>query len=132
MYKQIKVFNEEKGYEKIMNEFHQEVNKAIESKEQLFHRITIDSIIDKARSYRFFMQMVKLSTVFSLIVTFRNLWFDLDATFPIISTTLLMVVNSLFPSYTFYAENLVIKNKDIVDTDKLDAVREVKCELKDR
>ena len=102
---------------------------------ELYRRYIIDSIVEKAKTYSAFKKFAGVVCIISylwmiLILTINIVDGGFDITTPIIVTTIISVINCLLPSTQYFAETMVINNKDIVDIDKFDAVMEVKTELR--
>ena len=101
----------------------------------LYRRYILDSIIEKAKTYSAFKKFAGVVCIISylwmiFILTINIVEGSFDITTPIIVTTIISVINCLLPSTQYFAETMVINNKDIVDIDKFDAVMEVKTELR--
>ena len=101
----------------------------------LYRRYIIDSIVEKAKTYSAFKKFAGVVCVISYLWMILTLTLNIvkggfDITTPIIVTTIISVINCLLPSTQYFAETMVINNKDIVDIDKYDAVMEVKTELR--
>ena len=106
----------------------------IKNGDKLYRRFIIDSIVEKAKTYSAFKRLAGIVCVISyiwMIFTFINASIEgeRDVLSPIVVTTILSVVNCLLPSTKYFAETMVINNKDIDDDDKYDTVMEVKAEL---
>jgi hypothetical protein len=101
----------------------------------LYRRYILDSIVEKAKTYSAFKKFAGVVCIISylwmmFILTINIVEGSFDITTPIIVTTIISVINCLLPSTQYFAETMVINNKDIVDIDKFDAVMEVKTELR--
>lgn len=101
----------------------------------LYRRYILDSIIEKAKTYSAFKKFAGVVCIISylwmiFILTINIVEGSFDITTPIIVTTIISVINCLLPSTQYFAETMVINNKDIVDIDKYNAVMEVKTELR--
>ena len=101
----------------------------------LYRRYILDSIVEKAKTYSAFKKFAGVVCIISylwmiFILTINIVEGSFDITTPIIVTTIISVINCLLPSTQYFAETMVINNKDIVDIDKYNAVMEVKTELR--
>ena len=107
----------------------------INSGSNLYRRYIIDSILEKAHTYSAFKKLVAAINICSWgwLACATPIYYTeggCDIVTPLVVTIIISIINCLLPTTQFFAETMVINNKDIVDVDKLDVVNEVKYELK--
>lgn len=104
---------------------------------ELFRMMTIEIIMEKASVYSAAKKTVSTLSILSMAwlvaaVILYTTGSSYDVVTPIIITFVLSFINCTLPTTRFFAENLIIKSKDIDDSDKLIVIREVQKRVEEK